>query len=134
MKKTGPNDGAHSNSPLRGGKLNFFEGGIRPAAFVTSPLLPVTARGTTYSGLLHETDWFATLAYLAGATPPSDLDGINVWNTLEDPHSATPHRTEVLVADHILRSGRQGHLTRASPCRPTPDPALGGWGSTSKGH
>ena len=22
----GPTDGAHSNTPLRGGKLNFFEG------------------------------------------------------------------------------------------------------------
>ena len=25
----GPTDGAHSNVPLRGGKLNFFEGGVR---------------------------------------------------------------------------------------------------------
>ena len=56
--------GAHSNTPLRGGKLNFFEGGVRPAAFVTSPLLPKSVAGSKYTGMMHETDWFATFAAL----------------------------------------------------------------------
>ena len=87
----GPTDGAHSNAPLRGGsegptfskhrkkrranpktvraisELNFFEGGIRPACFVSSPLLPAAVRGTVYSGIVHETDYFKTFATLANA-------------------------------------------------------------------
>ena len=38
---------------MRGGKLNFFEGGIRPAAFVHSPLLPAggkSLRGGWFNG------------------------------------------------------------------------------------
>ena len=36
----GPTFEGHSNTPLRGGKLNFFEGGVRTAGFINSPLLP----------------------------------------------------------------------------------------------
>ena len=48
-------------------ELNFFEGGIRPACFVSSPLLPAAVRGTVYSGIVHETDYFKTFATLANA-------------------------------------------------------------------
>jgi hypothetical protein len=41
----GPTFEGHSNYPLRGGKLNFFEGGVRPACFVSSPLLPAAVQG-----------------------------------------------------------------------------------------
>lgn len=62
----GPTNNAHSNYPLKGGKLNWWEGGIRPAAFVSSPLLPQEARGRTFHGIVHETDWLPTFAALAG--------------------------------------------------------------------
>ena len=100
----GPNDGAHSNTPLRGGKLNFFEGGIRPAAFVTSPLLPRAVWGSEYNGLVHEVDWFATFSVMAGVALDPGLDSVDVWPTLVDP--GTPHRTEALVSNNILRQGR----------------------------
>lgn len=99
----GPTFEAHSNSPLRGGKLNFFEGGIRPATFVTSPLFPVGVRGSWYNGTVHETDWFATFLHLAGAALPQGIDGLNVWPTLLDP--TISHRKEVLISDYILRQG-----------------------------
>eukprot|EP00051_Salpingoeca_urceolata_P002903 m.53632 g.53632 ORF g.53632 m.53632 type:complete len:620 (-) comp12399_c0_seq1:4-1863(-) len=102
----GPTFEGHSNTPLRGGKLNFFEGGIRPAAFVSSPLLPESSRGQWYNGTIHETDWAATILYLAGAKGPSGgppLDGINVWPTLTD--FSVPHRNETLIANGILRVG-----------------------------
>tara|TARA_B110000208_G_scaffold60322_1_gene78553 strand:- start:267 stop:2114 length:1848 start_codon:yes stop_codon:yes gene_type:complete len=108
----GPVDGAHSNTPLRGGKLNFFEGGIRPAAFVHSPLLPPAVAGTTYRGIVHEVDWYATLIALAGAPAPPLLDGVNVWPTLVDP--TKPHRTEALISDRILRVGKWKLVTGAS--------------------
>jgi len=99
----GPNDGGHSNAPRRGGKLNFFEGGVRPAAFVASPLLSKRSQGTVFDGMVHEVDWFATFASVAQATLPAKLDGVNFWPTLLDP--TTPHRSEVLIADKVVRVG-----------------------------
>eukprot|EP00927_Polykrikos_kofoidii_P048039 TRINITY_DN42276_c0_g2_i1.p1 TRINITY_DN42276_c0_g2~~TRINITY_DN42276_c0_g2_i1.p1 ORF type:complete len:603 (-),score=82.77 TRINITY_DN42276_c0_g2_i1:106-1914(-) len=107
----GPVDGGHSNFPLRGGKLNFFEGGVRPAVFMTSPLLPAAVRGTEYNGIVHEVDWHATFASLAGVAAPDGIDGLDVWGTLVDPSVA--HRDEVLIADHVLRMGRWKLVTGA---------------------
>ena len=113
----GPTFEGHSNTPLRGGKLNFFEGGVRPASFVYSELLPPGARGTWYTGIIHETDWAATFLALASVDAPTDpllaLSGFDVWPTLMDPTHAVPHRTEALVADHILRQGRWKLVTGA---------------------
>eukprot|EP00035_Acanthoeca_spectabilis_P004781 m.106897 g.106897 ORF g.106897 m.106897 type:complete len:595 (-) comp12726_c0_seq2:229-2013(-) len=101
----GPIDGAHDNAPLRGGKLNFFEGGIRPAAFVASPLLPKRSSQARYTGIIHETDWFATFIGLAGVdAPTTGLDGMDLWPTLTNLSRA--YRTSVLIADNILRVGR----------------------------
>lgn len=101
----GPLDGAHDNAPLRGGKLNFFEGGLRPAAFVASPLLPPGVSGTRYAGIVHETDWFATFIGLAGVpSPPTGLDGVDFWPTLNN--LSRPHRSNALLADNILRVGK----------------------------
>lgn len=104
----GPLDGAHSNGPLRGGKLNFWEGGVRTAAFVHSPLLPAGARGAWFDGIAHEVDWLSTFARLAGANPPSDVDSHDLWGALSAPtDTLNPgRRNETLIAQYILRSGR----------------------------
>ena len=34
---------------------------------MSSPLLPAAVRGTVYSGIVHETDYFKTFATLANA-------------------------------------------------------------------
>lgn len=128
----GPTFEGHSNTPLRGGKLNFFEGGVRTAGFINSPLLPAAAAGSTYSGILHVTDWYATFANLAGAKLPAPTDsslainGVDAWPALsasrpglDSSDAATfrvlsagwlddsaPVRSEVLIADSILRVGK----------------------------
>jgi arylsulfatase A-like enzyme len=131
----GPTFEGHSNYPLRGGKLNFFEGGIRPAAFVHSPLLPTgsSRRGHWLHEMAHEVDVFATFVALAGAdglltttskSAPAEsapraaalglpdgggllLSSIDGVNLWPALLDATapPPRTEALLADHILRSG-----------------------------
>lgn len=126
----GPTDGGHSNTPLRGGKLNFFEGGVRPAAFITSPLLPAAVVGSVYRGIVHEVDWFRTFLGLSlGSDRSSDsngggfqrpldleLDGMDVWPALR--HIGTgqsvPHRNETLISDKILRVGKWKLVAGAS--------------------
>ncbi|CAH0561206.1 unnamed protein product [Brassicogethes aeneus] len=72
-----------SNYPLRGIKDTLFEGGVRGAAFIWSPLLVQSARVST--DLVHITDWLPTLYSAAngdiGAVDP-DLDGIDQWSSL----------------------------------------------------
>ena len=60
--------GGGKNAPLRGSKGTLFEGGTRVDAFIYSPLLPSTVAGSSYSGLMHVSDWFPTILDLAGIT------------------------------------------------------------------
>lgn len=52
---------------------------FRPAAFITSPLLPKAVVGTTHRGIFHETDWHTTFAMLAGLSAPAGVNGLNAW-------------------------------------------------------
>ena len=77
----GDEDEGSDNFPLRSGKFTYFNGGIRGAAFVTSPLL--SQPGVEYTGLLHLSDWMATLVNLAGGDVTDlDLDGFDVWEAI----------------------------------------------------
>ncbi|MCH2173368.1 arylsulfatase [Myxococcota bacterium] len=73
---------AGSNAPLRGGKKDLYEGGLRVPAIAAWP-------GTLESGRevdvpLHMVDWFPTLVRLSRAKlkPDLPLDGIDIWPTL----------------------------------------------------
>jgi hypothetical protein len=97
--------------------------GVRPACFIHSKLLPASTASVIYEGILATADWFATFAWLAGAALPGqgdpalEIDGINAWPAISAarntslaaagaPSTTTPsRRTEVLIADHILRVG-----------------------------
>lgn len=54
-----------SNYPLRGLKETMWEGGVRGAAMIWSPLIPAAPRVS--NELMHITDWLPTL-YAAGGT------------------------------------------------------------------
>ncbi len=69
-----------SAGPFRGHKTNFYEGGIR------TPLI-VRWKGRIKPGVVSNLpcyfpDILPTLAELAGATPPADIDGISIVPTL----------------------------------------------------
>lgn len=82
-----------NNWPLRGWKASLWEGGIRTVGFVNSPLIQKPQR--IHRGLMHVSDWFPTLAYLAGASVEGlPLDGINQWTSIS---KGTPSlRKEIL--------------------------------------
>lgn len=64
-----------SNGPWRGHKGSLWEGGHRVPCLVSWPgrLAPRVAEGVT-----HTNDWLPTLAALAGAPAPGDLDGVEL--------------------------------------------------------
>ena len=69
------------NSPFRSGRGSYFNGGIRGAAFVTSPLLSQT--GVEHTGILHVSDWMPTLVNLVGGSIDGlELDGFDVWQSI----------------------------------------------------
>lgn len=114
-------EGAMNNYPLRGGKSSYFEGGVRVASFVHSPLLPAAARGSVYGGVLAFADWWGTFASLAGLkiedkgfTPDArfplskpwgckehglcsfDLDSVDQWAAISGISKTAP-RTELML-------------------------------------
>ena len=58
-----------NNYPLKGGKMEQWEGGIRVNAWVSGGFLPKSVRGTKYEGLACGWDWYGTFSELAGIDP-----------------------------------------------------------------
>ncbi|CAM9850249.1 unnamed protein product, partial [Ectocarpus sp. 6 AP-2014] len=95
-----------SNHPLRGFKNTTFQGGVRVPAFVYSKsteLIPEEARGTTYSGMMHSTDWTQTLGRVVPGLPLAgmgkELSGFDQWDAIVSRRSAEegPVRTEMVL-------------------------------------
>lgn len=80
-----------SNIPLKGTKDTVYEGGIRGASFLMSPLLAKSSYN--FSGLIHLVDWVPTLLQAAGIPQPRALDGISMWNSLK--HNKTSRRETI---------------------------------------
>jgi arylsulfatase A-like enzyme len=80
------------NGPLRGGKSDIYEGGIRLCSFVTwTGKIPA---GIHITEPIHAVDWYPTLCKLAGASLVQDLapDGLDIWPVItqgaKSPHDA----------------------------------------------
>ncbi|MEM6279423.1 MAG: sulfatase [Verrucomicrobiota bacterium] len=70
-----------SNRPLRGGKANNWEGGVRVPTVVVAP--GITEPGSRSDQFVMSQDFYPTLLSLAGAEiPETPLDGINLEPTL----------------------------------------------------
>ena len=81
-----------SNHPLKGMKSDFYEGGIRVAGFVNSPLLSEPVSGTEFHGLMGIADWFPTIIEgIAEGSKEYTIDGVNMWDSLR------------LVDSHMVR-------------------------------
>ncbi|GAB0100714.1 hypothetical protein DMENIID0001_167970 [Sergentomyia squamirostris] len=87
-----------SNYPLRGQKDSPWEGGIRVAAAVWSPMMEV--RHGMSNQLIHNSDWLPTFLAMAGIRPVRNLDGFNIWPTLQK-GLPTPRQTIIHNIDPI---------------------------------
>jgi arylsulfatase I/J len=57
-----------NNYPLKGGKMNNWEGGIRVNSWISGGFLPVHMRGTKYDGLVTAWDYYATFSASPAST------------------------------------------------------------------
>ena len=95
-----------NNFPLRGGKHTNWEGGVRVVAFASGGFLPAPRHGVVLSGVMHNADWYPTLATLAGASPEDPpapgvtgvpgVDGYDMWPYIIGAVAASP-RSEVVL-------------------------------------
>lgn len=95
--------GLCSDTPLRGGKLSFYEGGIRVPFMMSWP--GHIAPGTVYHNPVSLMDVLPTSVAAAGGRLPADrpYDGVNLMPYLTGKVAGAPHevlawRTEPLVA------------------------------------
>lgn len=77
------------NSPYRGWKATFFEGGIRTPFFVRWPAR--LSAGARIAGPATHIDIFATAAAAAGAPATRPLDGVNLLPFLSGEITTPPH-------------------------------------------
>jgi arylsulfatase A-like enzyme len=76
----GPNVNPHTGVRFRGGKRNFYEGGLRVPAIAYWPGRIEGGRVSDHLGYFP--DLLPTFAEVAGAQPPEGLDGISFLPTL----------------------------------------------------
>ena len=114
--------GGANNHPLKGGKMNNWEGGIRVSAFVSGGHVPLVRRGTRYHGLVALWDWYATFCALARVDPTDErakaaglppIDSIDQSAALFGASSTVrPPRTELALSTEP----RQSDLAGAPEC------------------
>ena len=94
---------AGGNSPYRGLKSSYHEGGIRVPAVMRWP--DQISAGSESDALLHVVDLFPTLAGLAGADTGGGLplDGLDAWDAIAN--GAESPREEVVHSLGVIRMG-----------------------------
>jgi arylsulfatase A-like enzyme len=101
-KLTLPSD----NGPYREGKGMLYEGGTRVCALAN---WPGHVQAGTADGMMHQVDWFPTLAGIAGASTAKckPLDGMDMWSMISE-NKPSP-RTEIVYNVEPFRAAiREG--------------------------
>ncbi|KAI4462491.1 arylsulfatase [Holotrichia oblita] len=93
-----------SNYPFRGMKNSAFEGAMRCAAAIWSPLIKKPQR--VYTDLMHISDWLPTLYSAAGLNKSElgEIDGIDMWESISQDKKGP--RSEILYnIDDVWKYG-----------------------------
>ena len=136
------------NYPLRGEKHTNWDGGMRVAAFVSGGFIPPSLRGSVSKVIVHISDWYPTLARLAGADPTDDppvpplpidpsephkdiygersfppVDGVDVWPHLLDAgaNETAAHESLWLSREVLLARGEAGRVHKLIVAQPSPE-------------
>ena len=74
--------GIKTNTPLRGGKAQVYEGGTRVVGLIQGPGFK---QNVHYNGLMHMVDWLPSLVSLAGGNTSwsSSLDGFDMSQAIK---------------------------------------------------
>ncbi len=102
-------DRGGSNQPLKGGKFNTWEGGLRVPCIMRWP--GVIPAGSVNRELVTALDFLPTLARLAGAEPPTDriIDGQDIRPLLfGEPGATSPHEAFFYYLGDRLQAVRSG--------------------------
>jgi len=105
-----------NNYPLRGGKADNWEGGVRVPAFVSGPLLNDSVRGTKYDCMMHITDWLPTMLGFAGIDVPQglELDGYDHTDVLNGSVSKCPRKKMVISMCNDVYQRTYGAIIRGN--------------------
>ncbi|XP_059482457.1 arylsulfatase B-like [Neocloeon triangulifer] len=86
-----------SNWPLRGGKDTIWEGGVKAAAFIWSPLLNEARR--VFTEICSIQDWLPTLVEAVGGPKVPGIDGKNIWPALHNSKQKTYDEILIQIDD-----------------------------------
>lgn len=128
---------AADNYPLRGSKATLFEGGVHAVGFLGGGFVPQAARGTTFDGLMHAVDLFAT-AVGRGGVQPAAVDGIDHWHAITTTTAAAgpPNTLRTHLPVNIINNGTEfscvlfgggGLKLIVGRAQTPPMPAIAGW-------
>jgi len=98
--------------PLRGGKAQLYEGGVRAVGFIHSPLIKKPKKQKR-SSFMYITDWMSTLLNVAelGHLVPQDVDSFNMWPVLVK-GKRSPRKEVVLNLDQDPMAGTWSAVIR----------------------
>lgn len=109
LSDNGATRGSGSNAPLRGFKLDTYEGGIRVVAALRWP--GVIRAGTISEQVMTSLDVFPTLASAAGVAVAArrPLDGVDLWKVLRS-GGVAPRTDDIIYATESFL-GRQFYFS-----------------------
>ena len=109
LSDNGATRGNGSNAPLRGHKLDTYEGGIRVVSVIRLP--GKLQAGTISEQVMTSLDVFPTLAAAAGIEVLAErpLDGVNLWREIREGESAL--RTDNIIYASEGFVGRQFYFS-----------------------